>query len=110
MGPPGAEHADHVAPADVDQVLGQEMGGQVVLDAPGALVAAKEGYVAGLAEGREAAVEAHHVVVGVTRGGRQEADARPRGIQQRQDVVVQQRSVFLHREPAASKGDDLGSS
>ena len=53
MGSPGAEHADHVPAADVDQVLGEEVRRQVVLDPAGALVAADEGHVAGLAAGGE---------------------------------------------------------
>ena len=56
----------------------------------------------------EAAVEAHDVVVGVAGGGRQEAHARTRGGgEEREDVVVEQRGVFLHREPAAAEGHDL---
>jgi hypothetical protein len=76
VGAPRAEHADDVAAADVDQVLREQVGREVVLDPAGALVAAEQRDVAGLAAGREAPVEAHDVVVGVTRGGRQEAHAR----------------------------------
>ena len=73
MRPPDPEQADHAAAADVDQVLGEEVATQV----GGALLAAEEGDVAGLAAiGREGAVEADDVVVGVAAGRGQEADAR----------------------------------
>jgi len=93
---PGAEHAEHVAAAHVDQILAQQMCGEVVLDAIGALVAPEQRQVASFTGGREAPVEAHHVVVGVARGGRQEADARPCCPGERQHVVVEQRAVPLH--------------
>ena len=71
--PPDAEQADHAAAADVDQVLGEQVLAQVL----GPLLAAEEGDVAGLAAiGREGAVEADDVVVGVAAGRGQEADAR----------------------------------
>src|SRR6202000_215692 len=55
---PDAEQADDAATADVDQVLRE----QVVTDVGGALLAAEEGDVAGLAAGRgEGAVEADDV-------------------------------------------------
>ncbi len=104
---PSAEHADDVTAADVDQILREQVAGEVVLDAAGALVAAEQRDVAGVAARGEAAVEAHDVVVGVARGGRQKADARAFGVGQRQHVVVEQRAVALHREAAASEGDDL---
>ena len=75
---PGAEHAHDVAAADVDQVLREQVRGEVVLDAAGALVAPEQRDVARLAVGGEAPVEAHDVVVGVAGGGRQEAHARAR--------------------------------
>jgi hypothetical protein len=109
VGAPGAEHAQHVAAADVDQVLGEQVAGEVLLDA-GALVAAEQRDVAGLAGGGEAPVEAHDVVVGVAGGGRQEADAGSGGPEvagEREDVVVEQRAVALHREASASQCDDL---
>jgi hypothetical protein len=105
---PGAEHADDVAAADVDQVLRQEMGREIVLNPARALVAAKQRHVARLAGWREAAVETDDVVVRVARGGGQEADARAYSIRERQHVVVQQRAVSLHRETSAAKGHDLG--
>ena len=46
---PGAEHAHHVATADVDQILGEQVGGEIVLDAAGALVAPEQRDVAGIA-------------------------------------------------------------
>ncbi len=93
---PGAEHAEHVAAADVDDVLAEQVRGEVVLDAVGALVAAEQRQVAGVAGGGEATVEAHDVVVGVTACGRQEADTRPAGAGEREHVVVEQRAVTLH--------------
>ena len=72
--PPDPEQADHAAAADVDQVLGEQVLAQVL----GPLLAAEEGDVAGLAAiGREGAVEADDVVVGVAAGRGQEADPRP---------------------------------
>src|SRR3981081_3783142 len=65
---PDAEHTHHVSAAYIDQVLAQEVRGEVVLDALSALVAAKQREVACLAVGREAAVETHHVVVRIARG------------------------------------------
>ena len=104
---PGAEHAHHVSAAHVDEVLREQVGREVVLDAAGALVAPEERDVAGLAGGREAAVEAHDVVVGVAGRRRQEADARAAGFGEREHVVVEQRMLALHREASAAKGDDL---
>src|SRR5205807_495954 len=43
VGGPRAEHADDVAAANVDQILGEQVAGEVVLDAALAAVAAKEG-------------------------------------------------------------------
>jgi hypothetical protein len=104
---PRAEHADDVAAADVDQILRQQVAGEIVLDAAGALVATKQRHVTGVAGCGETAVEAHDVVVGVARCRRQEADARAIGLGQRQHIVVEQRAVALHRESTASEGDDL---
>ncbi len=108
VGPPRPEHAHDVAPADVDQLLGEQMAGEVVLDAAHALVASEQRHVAGVAARGEAAVEAHDVVVGVAGGGGQEADPRAARPHQRQDVVVQQLAVALHRETAPAESDDLG--
>ena len=107
VGAPSAEHAHDVATADVDDVLGEQVRGEVRLHASGALVASEERHVARFARGREAAIEAHHVVVGIARGGGQEADAGARGVGEREHVVVQQRPVPLHREAAAAESDDL---
>jgi hypothetical protein len=106
---PRAEHAHDIAAADVDHILCQQMRREVLLDATRALVAAEERDVAGLTARREAPVEAHHVVVGVTGGRRQEADVRSRPAGQREHVVVEQRILALHREAASAEGDDLGS-
>ena len=77
---PDAEQADDAAAADVDQVLGEQVAAQVL----GPLLAAEERDVAGLAAvGREGAVEADDVVVGVAAGRGQEADPRPLGAGQR---------------------------
>ncbi len=105
---PGAEHRHDVAAPDVDEVLGEQMGGEVVLDAADSLIAAKQRHVRGVAVGGEAAVEAHDVMIGVAGGGRQEAHPRAHGGGEREDVVVEQRGVFLHREAAAAEGHDLG--
>ena len=67
---PRAEHADDVAATNVDQILCEQVGREVVLDPARALVAAEQRHVAGLAAGGEAPVKAHYVVVGVTRGCR----------------------------------------
>jgi hypothetical protein len=107
VGAPDAEHADDVAAANVDHVLCQQVCGDVLLDAAGALIAAKQRYVACLAFRGEATVEAHHVVVRVARCGGKEADARAFGRGQGQYVVIEQRAVLLHREAAASEGKDL---
>ncbi len=104
---PHAEHRDDVAAADVDEVLAQQVAGEVVLDAAGALVAAEQRHVARIAVGREAAIEAHHVVVRVAGGGGHEAHPRSRRTRERQDVVVEQRAVSLHRETSASERNDL---
>ena len=72
--PPDPEQADHAAAADVDQVLGEEVAAEVL----GALLATEQGDVGRLAAlGREGAVEADDVVVGVAAGRGQEADPRP---------------------------------
>src|SRR5215217_3176978 len=55
----------------------------------------------------EVAVEAHDVVVSVTRRRRQEADLRTYGSGEAQYVVVEQGVAGLHREAAAPEGDDL---
>src|SRR5207244_11153183 len=57
--------------------------------------------------GGEAAVEAHDVVIGIARGGGQKAHARACRGGEREDVVVEQRAVALHRETSPSEGDDL---
>ena len=104
MRPPDPEQADDAAAADVDQVLFEQMRAQVL----GPLLAAEEGDVAGLAAiGGEGAVEADDVVVGVAAGRGQEADPRPLGPAQPEDVVVEQRVARLHREPAPTEGDYL---
>ena len=110
MGSPGTEHAHHASASDVYEVLREEVGLEVVLDPTRALVAAKQGQMARLALGREAAIEAHDVVIRIARGGREEADARVSLARQRQDVVVQQRAVLLHREASSAEGHDLGGS
>ena len=102
--PPDPEQADDAAAADVDQVLGEQVRAQVLRP----LLAAEEGDVAGLAAvGGEGAVEADDVVVGVAAGRGQEADARPLRPGQAEHVVVEQRVPGLHREAAATEGDDL---
>jgi hypothetical protein len=104
MGAPGAEHAHHAAPADVDQVACE----QLLVHVAGRLLAAEERHVRRLAAGRvEGAVEADDVVVGVTARGRQEADLRPLLPGQTEHVVVEQRVAALHREAAAAEGHDL---
>ena len=103
---PGAQQAEHAAAADVDQVLGEQMGAQVA----DAAVAAEERDVRRLADAAgERPVEAHDVVIGVTAGGREEADARSFAppASQSEDVLVEQRVARLHREAAAAEGDDL---
>jgi hypothetical protein len=74
MRAPRAEQADEVPAADVDDVLGEEVLGEVPLDA--LAVAPEQRHVAGVAAARELAVEAHDVVVGVAGGGGEEAHAR----------------------------------
>jgi hypothetical protein len=72
---PGAEQADDRSAADVHEVLLEQVLARVA-GRRGA-IASEEREVAGLAaEGREGPVEAHHVVVGVARGGGHEAHAR----------------------------------
>jgi hypothetical protein len=105
---PGPEHAHDVATADIDQILREQVRGEVVLDAARPLIAAEQRDVAGVAAGREAPVEAHDVVVGIARGGRQEAHARALGSGEGEHVVVEQGVALLHREAAAAKGHDLG--
>ena len=74
---PRAEQADDAAAADVDQVLLEQVRLEVALDRARAAVAAEQRDVARLAaRGRERAVEAHDVVVGVARRRRDEADPR----------------------------------
>ena len=102
--PPDPEQADHAAAADVDQVLGEEVLAEVL----GALLAAEERDVAGLAAaGRKGPVEADDVVVGVAAGRGQEADPRAPRSAEPEHVVVEQRVARLHREAAAAEGDDL---
>src|SRR4029453_16094570 len=102
--PPDSQQAEDAAAADVDQILGEQVRAQVA----GALLAPEERDVAGLAAvGAEGAVEADHVVVGVTARRRQEADARPWRLAEPQHVVVEQGIARLHRETATAEGDDL---
>jgi hypothetical protein len=102
-----AHQADDAAAADVDQILVEQVRAHVV----GAAVAPEQRHVRRLAAARrEVAVEADDVVVGVARRGREEADLRPlapgrRG--QPEHVVVEERVARLHREAAATEGDDL---
>ena len=104
MRAPDAEQADHAAAADVDQVLREEVAANVLRT----LLAPEQRDVAGLAAvGREGAVEADDVVVGVAAGRGQEADARPLRAPEAEHVVVEQRVSRLHREAAAAEGDDL---
>ena len=104
VGPPDAEQADHAAAADVDQVLGQQVGTQVL----GPLLAAEERDVAGLAAlAGEGAVEADDVVVGVAAGRGQEADLGPFAAAEAEHVLVEQGIARLHREPPTSERDDL---
>src|SRR3954452_22007943 len=104
VGAPGAEQAEHRAAAHVDDVAGQD----VLVDVDRPAVAAEERDVRRLTASRvERAVEANDVVVGVPAGSREEADLRPRLPRKRQDVVVKERVVLLHRKAATAKGDDL---
>src|SRR5580692_6187373 len=65
MRSPRAEHAEHVAATHVDQILAEQVRGEVVLHAVRALIASEQRQVASVAAGGEAPIEAHHVVVGV---------------------------------------------
>jgi hypothetical protein len=105
---PGAQEADDAAAADVDEVLGEQVLGGIDAEPAVAAVAPEEREVARLTAPRgERAVEAHDVVVGVARGGRHEADARPLGAGDRQGVVVEQRVAGLHGEAPTAERDDL---
>jgi hypothetical protein len=102
MRAPGAEHTHDVAAADVDQVLGEQVGRQVILDPACALVAPKQRHVAGIAVRGEAPVEANHVVVCIARGGGQEADPGTGRVCERKHVLVEEGPLFLHREAPAT--------
>ena len=105
---PDAHQRHDAAAADVDEVLVEQVLGEVAAQ-PGALVAAKQRDVRRLAAaGREGAVEAHDVVVGVARRRRQEADLRMLDAGARQHVLVEQAVARLHRESASPERDDLG--
>ncbi len=106
VGEPRPEQGHDAAPADVDQVLREQVGPQVALHGAAGAVAPEQRDVAGLRPPAERAVEPHDVVVGVPGGGRQEADPRALHPRQAQDVVVEQRTR-LHGEPSATERDDL---
>src|SRR3954453_14318855 len=73
-----------------------------------AAVAAEQRDVRRIADlAREVPVEAHDVMVRITRGGREEADPGLLSPGQREHVVVEQRIPRLHAESAAAIGDDL---
>src|SRR4051794_23410261 len=104
VGAPGAEQAEHRAAADVDDVAAQD----VLVDVDRPTVTAEERDMRRFTASRvERAVEANDVVVSVPAGGREEADLRPRLARERQDVVVKERVVTLHRKAAAAKGNNL---
>src|SRR3954451_6027242 len=107
MRAPGAEHADHVAAADVDHVLLEQVGGQVALDGAAAPLAPEQRHVTGLSAAGEVAVEADHGVGGVARGRGEEADTRVLAAGEAEHEVVEQRVAGLHREAATAEGDDL---
>ncbi len=107
MRAPHAEQRHDAAAADVDEVLREQVAGDVAVD-PAALVAPEQRDVRRLADRRrERAVEADDVMVGVARGGGHEAHARTFDARQPEDVVVEEPVSRLHREPAATEGDDL---
>ncbi len=103
VGPPDGQHVDHAATAYIDHVLVEQM----VADVADPAFATEEGDVGGMGGIAEGVVEAHYVVIGVTAGGRQEADPRPDVAGQRAYEVVEQRVSRLHGEAPASEGDDL---
>ena len=102
--PPDAEQADHAASPHVDQILREQVRAQVL----GALLAAEERDVAGLAAlAGEGAVEADDVVVGIAAGGGQKADLGPLAAAEAEHILVEQGVARLHREPPTPESDDL---
>ena len=104
MDAPDREHVLGVAAAHVDDVLVEQEPLDVV-DGP-----VEEGEMVRLGSPGEGRVELGDVGEAVAARGRDEADPRAAtptgGAGEVQDLVVEERVVGLHREPAATHGDD----
>ena len=104
MDAPDREHVLGVAAADVDDVLVEQERLDVV-DGPD-----EQREMARLGAASEGRVERGDVGGRVTARRREEADAGPfpaaLGAGQVEDVIVEERVVRFHREPAATHRDD----
>ncbi len=101
---PDAEQAPDAAPADVDQVLGEQMAAWLARrpQAPKQRQVGRQTSVRA-----EGAVKAHDVVVGVAARLGKEADPGVRLAGEPEHELVEQRIAGLHRESPTAEGDDL---
>ena len=101
VGAPHREQRRGVAAADVDDVLLEDEAAQV-----GHRAVEEARGRSGGSRGREGAVEARDVALGVAAGGGQEAHARALAAGEAEDEAVQQRVLGLLGEAPAAHGDD----
>ena len=100
---PHGQHVAHRAAADIDRVLGQQVR-RGVDSVPREMEQRQDARLA--RPGREALVEARRLLAPVPGGGRQKADSGHRLAGQGEHQAIQGRAALLHREAAATHGED----